>query len=171
MAAAIALAALAAGTASAQDRVRLLGVSTLDHREGGRDFVSVACRPRVAAIKLRSVAGTAEVRRIAVTYGNGERDVIPIRDVLPRGEETGWIDLAGGRRCVTSIAVVGEAERRGGWRGDRYGRYDDDRYGRYDDDRWDDRYDRDDVRYDRDWDDRRRRPRAAIEIYGRYFRY
>jgi hypothetical protein len=174
IAAALALAAGFSGAAIAQDRggVRLLGVSVLDAPEGDRDVVPVSCRPRVAAIKLRSVAGTAEVRRVALTYGNGERDVIRVRDVLPRGEETGWIDLSGRQRCVTSITVVGDAERGRGYRDDAYGYRDrDDR--RYRDDyAYDDRrrYRSDDVRYDRDRDDRRgRRPRAAIEIYGRYF--
>jgi hypothetical protein len=176
LAAALVLATGFGGAAIAQDRggVRLLGVSVLDAPEGDRDVVPVACRPRVAAIKLRSVAGTAEVRRVALTYGNGERDVIRIRDVLPRGEETGWIDLAGRQRCVTSITVVGDAER--GYRDDEYGYRGDGYRGRRDDYAYadgryrDGRYRGDDVRYDRDWDDRRgRRPRAAIEIYGRYF--
>ena len=177
LAAALALAAGFSGAAVAQygGGVRLLGVSVLDAREGDRDVVPVACRPRVAAIKLRSVAGTAEVQRVALTYGNGERDVIRVRDVLPRGEETGWIDLSGRQRCVTSITVVGDAERGRGYRDDEYGYRDGRRY--RDDDDYDYAYDgrgryrSDDVRYDRDWDDRRgRRPRAAIEIYGRYFR-
>lgn len=170
IAAALAIAAGFAGTATAQDRVRLLGVSTLDAREGDRDVVPVSCRPRVAAIKLRSVGDTAEIRRVALTYGNGERDVIRIRDTLPRGDETAWIDLSGRQRCVTSITVVGDAER--GYRDDERGRYrrGEVRYDPYDRD-YDRRYRRDDVRHDRDWDDRRgRRPHAAIEIYGRYFR-
>ncbi|HVF33774.1 MAG TPA: hypothetical protein VND91_00450 [Candidatus Saccharimonadia bacterium] len=186
IAAAIAVAATFAGAASAQDRVRLLGVSTLDAREGDRDVVAVSCRPRVSAIKLRSVAGTAEIQRVALTYGNGERDVIRVRDVLPRGDETGWIDLRGARRCVTSITVVGDAERGRGYRDDdrRYRRdevgYDRrDRYDRYDDrydarhvDRYDARHvDRYDDRRDDRYDDRyngRRRPRTAVEIYGRF---
>lgn len=165
LAAALALAAGFAGAVHAQGGARLLGVATLDAREGDRDRVAVSCRPRVAAIKLRSVGATAEIRRVALTYGNGERDVVRIRDVLPRGDATRWIDLPGGRRCVTSVTVVGDAER--GWRDDeRRGRYrrDDVGYDRYD------RYDRRDRR-DRGWDDRRgRRPYAAVEIYGRFYR-
>ena len=159
---AIALAALFAGTATAQDRVRLLGVSTLSDREGDRDYVDVSCRPRLSAIKLRSVGGTAEVRRVALTYGNGERDVVRVRDILPPGDETGWIDLSGYRRCVTSITIVGDAQAMGeGYRGGRVG--------------YDPRYDRDpryagDPRYgSRGYGYGRRMPFAEIEIYGRYF--
>lgn len=170
IATAIGLAALFAGTASAWDRVRLLGVSTLSDREGDRDYIDVSCRPRLAAIKLRSVGGTAEVRRVALTYGNGERDVVRVRDILPPGDETGWIDLTGYRRCVTSITVVGDAQ----LPGERY------RGGRV---AYDPRYDRDPRHdYDRDYDrgygrgygrghgygHGRRMPYAQIEVYGRY---
>lgn len=152
----------AAGTAAAQrPGDRLLGVSTLAAYEGDVDRVPISCRNRIAAIKLRSANGPAEIERIWLTYGNGQREQVPIHEELRRGESTGWIDVAGGRRCVTSVAVMGDAERRGENR--RYMRYDDDRY---------DRYDRYDARFDDD-DDRRfappRRPTRPvdIEIYGR----
>lgn len=151
LAAAVALAASFAGTASAQGG-RLLGVAVLDDSERDRDRVFVECRPRVAAVKLRSVGRTAEIQRLSIRYGNGERDIVRLREVLPRGEETGWIDLPGGRRCVTAITVVGDAERGRGWRDD--------------DDR---RYRRDDVGYDGRYDrDYRRGPRARVEIYGAF---
>ena len=154
LAAAVALAATFAGTASAQGG-RLLGVAVLDDHERDRDRVFVDCRPRVAAVKLRSVGRTAEIQRLAIRYGNGERDVVRLREVLPRGQETGWIDLPGGRRCVTAITVVGDAERGRGRRDD------DDRRYRRDDVDFDGRYDR----YDRDY---RRGPRARVEIYGAF---
>ncbi len=152
----------------AQERARLLGVSTLAHREGDIDVVPVSCRNRLSAVKLRSANGPAEIERVWLTYANGERDQVRVNESLRRGEQTGWIDVSGGRRCVVSVAVQGDSERRGerGRRGDR------DRYSdhRYDDDynmasaRFDDRYD------DGYRDDRRGRRGTRpvnIEIYGR----
>ena len=157
-------AAFAAGPALAQDRSgRLLGISTLSSHEGDVDVVPLSCRHRLSAVKLRPVNGRAEVERVWLTYGNGQREQVRLHESLERGESTGWIDVSGGRRCITSIAVQGDAERRG--ERDRYSRYDD----RYDDDGYrmaDARYD---DRYDDRYEDRGRRGRRPvdIEIYGR----
>ena len=152
-------AACAAGSASAQrPGERLLGVSTLAAYEGDIDRVPVSCRNRLTAIRLRSANGPAEIERVWLTYGNGQREQVPIHEELRRGESTGWIDVAGGRRCVTGVAVMGDAERRGEGRHAR--RDDDGDYRRYDS-----RYD-DDDRY---FDGRRGRGTRPvdIEIYGR----
>lgn len=147
---------------------RLLGVSTLASYEGDVDRVPVSCRSRVSAIKLRSANGPAEIERVWLTYGNGQREQVPIHEMLVRGESTGWIDVAGGRRCVVSVAVQGDAERRGERRRTRWD--DDDDYRNYDT-RYDPRYEgRYEARHDDDYDDRRsRRPTRPvdIEIYGR----
>jgi hypothetical protein len=157
-------ATFAAGSVSAQrPGDRLLGVSTLASHEGDVDRVPVSCRSRVAAVKLRSANGPAEVERIWLTYGNGQREQVSIHESLRRGESTGWIDVAGGRRCVVSVAVQGDAERRGEHRRTRWD--DDDDYRNYDT-RYDPRYE---PRHD-GYDDRRgRRPTRPvdIEIYGR----
>ena len=136
---ALVLAACAASPALADNRVRLLGVAELGQREGDLEVLDVQCRPRVSAIKLRATRNPAELERVMVTYGNGERDSLPVRQYLDRGRETRWIDLVGRRRCVTEIAIIGDSER--GWRESRRG----------------DRY-----------DDRRRGRRAEIEVIGRF---
>jgi hypothetical protein len=135
------LLAAVATPALADNRVRLLGVAQLGHREGDLEMLDVQCRPRVSAIKLRATRGTAELQRVFVTYGNGERDSLPVRQYLDRGQETRWIDLVGRRRCVTEIGIIGDSER--GWREARR------------DDRWDDRR-------------RGRGRRAEIEVLGRF---
>ena len=88
-------------------------------------MLDVQCRPRVASIKLRASRGSAELERVFVTYGNGERESLPVRRYLDRGQETRWLDLTGRRRCVTAIGIIGDSER--GWND---ARRDDDRYGR-----------------------------------------
>lgn len=155
-------ATFAAGPALAQDRSsRLLGISTLSSFEGDVDVVPLSCRNRLTAVKLRTANGPAEIERVWLTYGNGQREQVRLDESLLRGESTGWIDVSGRRRCITSIAVQGDAERRG--ERDRYGRYDDefedDYYGDEDD------YYMADARYDRGRG-RGRRP-VDIEIYGR----
>jgi hypothetical protein len=159
-------ATLAAGPALSQDRSgRLLGVSTLSAHEGDVDVVPLSCRNRLVAVKLRPANGPAEIERIWLTYGNGQREQVRLDESLMRGESTGWIDVSGGRRCITSIAVQGDAERRG--ERDRYSRYDDDDNGYY---MADARYD---GRYDDRYDDRYGRGRRGgwrpvdVEIYGR----
>jgi hypothetical protein len=119
---AVALAAGASWPAQADHRVSRLGTARLAAHERDVDLVAVPCRPRVAAIKLRSANRAAEIEHVLVTYGNGERDRLPVRRYLDRGQETRWIDLGGRRRCVTEIAVVGDSEgRQAGFhdRGDR----------------------------------------------------
>ncbi|HET7844105.1 MAG TPA: hypothetical protein VFL14_08145 [Xanthomonadales bacterium] len=111
---ALVLAACAAAPAHADSRVRTLGVTQLGHREGDLRMLDVQCRPRVSAIKLRATRGTADIDRVFVTYGNGDRDSLPVRQYLDRGRETRWIDLVGRKRCVTEIGIVGDSER--GWR-------------------------------------------------------
>ena len=89
------LAACAAAPAMADNRVRTLGVTQLGHREGDLQMLDVQCRPRVASIKLRASRGSAELERVFVTYGNGERESLPVRRYLDRGQETRWLDLTG----------------------------------------------------------------------------
>jgi hypothetical protein len=164
---AIAMAAscIAAPALAQRPGERLLGVSTLAAHEGDVDRVPVSCRSRVGAIRLRSANGPVEIERIWLTYGNGQREQVPVHESLVRGESTGWIDVAGGRRCVVSVAVQGDAERRGERRRTRWD--DDDDYRRYDM-RYDPRYESRRHGYDR-YDDRGDRPLRPvdIEIYGR----
>lgn len=162
-----ALAAVVALPAAAEHRVRLLGTTRLAAHENDVDVVQVACRPRVASVKLVSANRAAEIEQVWVRYGNGEVDRLPVRRYLDRGQETRWIDLRGRRRCVTEIGVVGDAEgRQAGWfERDHHDRYADDRYGHREDRYADNRYGRRDDRYH---DRRHGRRQARIEIYGRF---
>jgi hypothetical protein len=89
---------------------RLLGSTRLSRAENDTDVVSVACRPKISAIKLHAARGQVEIERLWVRYGNGERDTLEVRDRLAQGTNTRWIDLRGGRRCVVAVGVVGDTE-------------------------------------------------------------
>lgn len=104
------LAALLATSFGAQARERLLGATRLTHHENDVDVISVACKPRVHAIMVRAARGSAEIEHLWVRYGNGDRDTLPVRSRIAEGGQTRWIDLAGGKRCVVAIGVVGDTE-------------------------------------------------------------
>jgi hypothetical protein len=89
---------------------RLLGSTRLSRAENDTDVVSVACRPKVSSIRLHAARGQVEIERVWVRYGNGKRETLAVRDRLAQGSETRWIDLAGGKRCVVAIGVVGDTE-------------------------------------------------------------
>jgi hypothetical protein len=106
---AIALAFAASLPAYAGD-ARLLGSTRLSRAENDIDVVGVACRPKVSAIRLHAARGQVEIERLWVRYGNGQRETLDVRDRLAQGSDTRWIDLAGGRRCVVAVGVVGDTE-------------------------------------------------------------
>lgn len=103
------LAAAAALPAHAGDG-RLLGSTRLSRVENDTDVVGVACRPKVSAIRLHAARGQVEIERVWVRYGNGKRETLAVRDRLAQGSDTRWIDLAGGKRCVVAVGVVGDTE-------------------------------------------------------------
>jgi hypothetical protein len=43
---------------------------------------------------------------MVVTYGNGTKDVIPLRHVFKRGSTSRIIDLRGGNRVIKKITFV-----------------------------------------------------------------
>ncbi|MFT3986444.1 hypothetical protein [Aestuariivirga sp.] len=71
-----------------------------------RDIIPVGRRDGAyRAIKL-SVSGTAvEFLNVNVVYGNGQRDQLPVRQVIPPGGQTRAIDLAGKQRGIDRIEL------------------------------------------------------------------
>jgi hypothetical protein len=107
----LALAFAAAAPAALAQAARLLGETRLSFHENDLDILAFGACQSVTAIKLRARRGAAEINLLVVKYGNGAVDRLPVRHRIPEGGETRWIDLRGTRRCVTSIAVVGDTER------------------------------------------------------------
>lgn len=96
--------------AEARGKSRLLGATRLAHHENDLDIVRTACVPRVQAIKLKAKRGQVEIERLWVRYGDGTTDFLNVRERIGKGGETRWIDLAGGKRCVTEVGVIGDTE-------------------------------------------------------------
>jgi len=107
----VALCAVAVFSQDALAQARLLGETRLSHREGDLDFLTLSPCANLVAVKLRAIRGAAEINLLIVTYGNNEVDRLRGRHRIPQGGETRWLDLRGGRRCVKSIAVVGDTEK------------------------------------------------------------
>ena len=80
------------------------------------------CRTRmnhpVSQIKLKVKKIPAEIDRLNVTFYNGSRQEIYVRDHFKPFSSSRWIDLRGNRRCIKKIVVVGDADtyRRTGYR-------------------------------------------------------
>ena len=96
------------------DAVRLLGSTHLAKHEKDVDVIKLPpCRrrgARIEAVKVRAVHGQAEIESLWVRFQDGKKQSLPIRQRLGQGEESRWIDLAGGERCVREIGVVGDTE-------------------------------------------------------------
>lgn len=100
---------LAASSATAGPE-RLLGSTRLSRAENDVDVLHVACRPKVSELRLHAARGQVEIERLWVRYANGTRDTLAVRDRLAEGSDTRWIDLAGGKRCVVAVGIVGDTE-------------------------------------------------------------
>lgn len=112
------------GTADAAGKSRLLGSTRLAHHENDLDIVRTQCAPRVHAIKLKAKRGQVEIEDLWVRYGDGTTDRLVVRERIGKGGETRWIDLAGGKRCVVEVGVIGDTERsRDRARVDIFGRF------------------------------------------------
>jgi len=59
-----------------------------------------------SAIKLRVRGNRIEMLDLKVYYGNGQRDDIPVRAIIPDGGETRPLDLEGNVRGISRIEMV-----------------------------------------------------------------
>jgi hypothetical protein len=106
--AAAALALLAfAGSASAQSwRTEHLGCRDVNFRVD-RDAIHVGRHEGTfRAIRLKVRGAPIEMFDLKVTYGNGRWDDLAVRQIIPAGGETRWIDLRGRDRFIRRIDMV-----------------------------------------------------------------
>jgi hypothetical protein len=103
-----------------------LGSTRLSRQENDVDIIRMpACREkgRVSEVKLKVHKGSVEIEKLWVKFKNGEVDHLEVRQRIPEGGESRWIDLKGGKRCIASIGIIGDTERsRDEARVDFYGR-------------------------------------------------
>ncbi|CAL2079368.1 hypothetical protein [Tenacibaculum sp. 190524A02b] len=61
---------------------------------------------KFSKLKIKVTGGAIHMTKMVVTYGNGRKDLIPLKYMFRKGSESRVIDLKGGRRVVKNIAFV-----------------------------------------------------------------
>ena len=69
------------------------------------DVIPVPGKKRFGAIKICVHDHAVRFRDLDVVYGNGGKDDIPVRRVIPKGDCTRWVDLRGPRRNIRRIVL------------------------------------------------------------------
>lgn len=97
------------------DSARLLGSTHLAKHEKDVDVIRLPpcgrrMKMRIHEVRVRAVHGQAEIETLWVRFQDGTKQSLPVRQRLAKGEDTRWIDLEGGERCVREIGVVGDTE-------------------------------------------------------------
>lgn len=110
------LVALFCQTGDAQAaRLIKLGQTQLDYRSD-MDFVRMPTHcngffnKRVDRLMLVVRRNDANIDYLAVQYGNGVIDRLPVRERFRQGSTSRWIDLRGGERCVKAVALIGDTQ-------------------------------------------------------------
>lgn len=93
----------AASTAQAAELLGCRSVGFINDR----DVIPVGRQDgKFRAIQLRVQGNAIEMRDLAVVYGNGARDDLPVRSFIAAGGETRWIDLRGANRFIRRIELT-----------------------------------------------------------------
>lgn len=71
-----------------------------------RDVMTVSTRERFSAIRLLVQGNDVNMTELTVRYGDGTRDVYPIRTVIPGGGRTGAIALRGASRRISQFEML-----------------------------------------------------------------
>ena len=96
--------AVAAGTASAQ-HWKKLGSRTLDLKNEHDTFAVTNRKRAVVRIKLTVSGASLFVRRLVITYGNGEKQTFSRSVTLEKGKSSSELDLLGRQRNVAQVDI------------------------------------------------------------------
>lgn len=98
-------------TPALADPARHLGSTRLARAENDKDVLRFTkCKRGIDAIQLRVERGQIEVEKLWVRFAKGGVDRLDVRERIPPGGESRWIDLLGGERCLKLIGVIGDTE-------------------------------------------------------------
>lgn len=85
-----------------------LGVARLGSRSTFNDLRALrSCG--LTHVRLEVVGGGAEIDVLEVIFADGSSQVLNVRERFKAGTSSRWIDLAGGKRCVNRIRVIGRS--------------------------------------------------------------
>ena len=68
-------------------------------------MIAVPGKQRFGSIRICVKRHAVHFRDLDVVYANGGKDDLPVRQVIPAGECTRWIDLRGGQRNIRRIVL------------------------------------------------------------------
>lgn len=104
---------LCLGLPAMAEPLRLGAVSLTDATD--RDLVELpACdgsrnRP-VTTLQIRVAEYRAQVDRLVVEFGNGDRQELELKKHFDVGASSRWMDLQGPARCIRRIGIVGDTD-------------------------------------------------------------
>lgn len=64
----------------------------------------------VSQLKLKVKQYPVEIDRLVIQFQNGGMEELYVRNHFPRGGESRWMDLRGGKRCLKKIVVYGDTD-------------------------------------------------------------
>lgn len=80
-----------------------LGARTVPDRSDRDTLVVGAKRGQFRRLQFRVKKHGIDFHKVKVHFGNGHSEEIELRDRIPAGGQTRWIDLNGGRRTIEKI--------------------------------------------------------------------
>lgn len=101
LAAVLALSVALPGNVQAAD---ILGTREVAYRSE-RDVINVPGRKRYREVQLCVKRHAVRFRDVDVVFGNGSRQNLVIRRIIPKGSCTRWIDMKGRRRDILRIVL------------------------------------------------------------------
>jgi len=104
-------------------RIVFIGIDSMGGGGGGGDWIRLACKDvrfiidrdtvrvgraegRFSALRLKVRRAPVEVLNLRVTFGNGTRMDVPVREVVPPGGTSRIIDLPGSNRGIDRIEMI-----------------------------------------------------------------
>jgi hypothetical protein len=63
----------------------------------------------VSSVMIQVRGDAVRVDRLVAVFGNGQRQVLEVRQYFNPGTGSRWIGLNGGNRCLQSLRVVGQS--------------------------------------------------------------
>ena len=64
----------------------------------------------VSSLKLEVKQYAAQIDDLDVTFYNGDKQDLTVREHFAPGSSSRWIDLNGGKRCIKKIVIKGDSD-------------------------------------------------------------
>lgn len=92
---------------------RLIGFTMLSSSDFDFDFDNVEIRNKnfSDAVKLKVINDGAFIDRLSINFCEGGSEIFRFSDRFASNSSTGWIDLPGRSRCISSFSVSGQGDR------------------------------------------------------------